>query len=610
MISEKKRKRPKTLQYVEDYLEDLLFMLETEEKPEVEVKVEEEKKETLKVRITSVTSNGERAEVASEVPHLSSSEILLLTPITVARPLGLIRPTLPLQLRVSATARLQPPYKIEYVLQAPVKVSSHKFRRYYSLHLPFVSSTFYSWLKDKVKQISFPRQPGVTAFVLKDLLKLIEILPRLPKVAERVEVNANIPTLESATFFMQNGVKSSLTEEAEKLRIRAQVQQLKGKGLLELLLPEEGEKLRRFRGTSGEYSGEPVLIILPEFEKKEHLWYLFWVACREFYREARGSYPEPAVLLSKGYDLWLKHPGSFSGKIVILRKQQMETNENKEWFKRRLQETFSQGLGYLIIMAGKDVGEAVDFVKELCKPYMPMIIDIQLVPKFSHILTILAKVLSEGFGIPYNEVCRIDNLKDRITIIIEENELQKFPQPDIMVARIDRAYRDFINELLLSNYIAYVKRDVSERESEYHVAMKILAIKYLCERFGIKPEKIACTYQVGDDVNRVIADIYVEEKSLAIECETELGTAPAPILKIFESVRKYIERGTSKPVNEVWVIVRNWSAVLHLGDLLWAESILKEELEKHGMKVKFFTADIHEKSLRPLSDIAKMIFSK
>jgi hypothetical protein len=37
MISEKKRKRPKTLQYVEDYLEDLLFMLETEEKPEVEV---------------------------------------------------------------------------------------------------------------------------------------------------------------------------------------------------------------------------------------------------------------------------------------------------------------------------------------------------------------------------------------------------------------------------------------------------------------------------------------------------------------------------------------------------------------------------------------------
>lgn len=175
-----------------------------------------------------------------------------------------------------------------------------------------------------------------------------------------------------------------------------------------------------------------------------------------------------------------------------------------------------------------------------------------------------------------------------------------------MVAMIDRTYREFQNELLLSNYIAYVRRDISERESEDHIAMKTLAIKYISEKFGLKPEGVTCTCEVGKEV---IADLYVQEKALAVECETEFGTTPAPLLKIFESVRKYMDRPLTNPVNEVWVIVRNWSAILHLGDLIWAEGILKEELKKKDVKVKFFTPDIHGKSLKLLSDIAKSVFT-
>jgi hypothetical protein len=598
-----KRRRPRTLQRVEDYLEDLQYILEAEEKPEVEVKIEEEKEESLKIRIISVTQDGKRMEVVSEAPRLFLKEITLSAPITVMCPLGLIRPMLQLGNEVSTEVRLKPLYKMEYLLQTPVRVFDREVRGISPLYLPFVSLTFYSWLRDSVKPIDFPGSPGITAFTLKDLLRLIEILPRLPKVAERIETNAKIPALVSSMLFMQGEIKASLTEVAEALRAKAQIQQLKEKGLLELLFPEEVEKLRGLLGTSGGYTGEPILIILSE--RKEHLWYLFWAACREFYREARGAYPEPAVLLDKGDDLWLRHSGSFSGKIVILHEQQVEKNENKEWFKRRFQETFSQGLGYIIIMA-RDVGETAAFIKDLCKPYVPMIIAIQAVPELGHILKTLAKVLSEGFGIPYKEVCRIENLeaKDRIAIIVE-GELREFPQPDIMVAKIDRAYRDLLNELLLSNYLAYVRRDIGERESEDHIAMKILAVKYLSEKFGIKLEKIACTCEVGDNV---VADIYVEEKGLVVECETEFGTAPAPLLKIFESVRKYIERAITKPVNEVWVVVRNWSAILHLGSLLWAENTIREELRKHGKKVKFFIPDIYEKSLKTLDEASRAIF--
>jgi len=142
----------------------------------------------------------------------------------------------------------------------------------------------------------------------------------------------------------------------------------------------------------------------------------------------------------------------------------------------------------------------------------------------------------------------------------------------------------------------------------HHVVMKILAIKELNEKYDVKLEKITCTSEVG---NGVIADVYVEDRKLAIECETMLGVAPAPLLKIFDSVRKYIEdkQRLSKPVEEIWVIARNWPAILHLGDLFWAESILKKELKQYNKKVKFFAPEIHRKSLQPIEDIVRALWS-
>jgi hypothetical protein len=600
------RRRLKALHYVEDYLEDLLYMLlSAKERPEVEVKIEEAK-EAQKIRVVSVTPEGRKTEIISEAPHPSLKELPLLTPINVMRPLELTQPILPLENEVSAEVRLQSLYKIGYLLQMPVKVFDYEVKRILPLHLPLVSPIFYSWLREEIKPVGFLEQPEVNAFTLKNLLRLVEILPKLPRTAERIEANVKVPALTSSIFPIQNEVKTTLTDTAESLRAKAQAQHVKGRGLLELIFPEEMEKFRRFRGVSGGYVGEPIIIVLPESE--HHLWYLFWVICREFYREVKGEYPEPVVLLDKGCELWLRVSGMFSEKIIILREQSVKDDESKKWFKRRLQEAFSQGLGFLIIMT-KNVDNTVTFIKESCKPYAPMIIDVRTLPELSHLMEVLIKVLSAGFGIPYSELCRVDDLRagDKVAMIVE-GKLQEFPQMDIIVTRVDRAYRNFVNELLSSNYLAHVRRDVSERESEDHVAMKILAIKYINERFNIKPEKIACTFDVGSEV---IADVYVEEKALAVECETMFGTAPAPLLKIFESVRKYIERAISKPINEIWVIIRNWSAILHLGDLLWIENILREELKKRSkeINVKFFIPDVYGKSLKPIDDIVNIIFS-
>jgi hypothetical protein len=180
--------------------------------------------------------------------------------------------------------------------------------------------------------------------------------------------------------------------------------------------------------------------------------------------------------------------------------------------------------------------------------------------------------------------------------------LERLSKLDTVVAEVDRRYRDFINELLLSDYMAYVKRDVSARESENHIALKILAIKVLTEEYGIRPEDICCTCPIDENV---VPDIYVENRGLVVECETMFEVAPTPLIKIFETVRKYLNLNPSKPVNEIWVIIRNWPALIHLGDLIWIESILREEFKrsKKNVNVRFFVPDIHRKTIRALDNI-------
>jgi len=594
---EEKRCSTHPLYYVEDNLRHLLESFISEEKDTVEVKIEEEKTESLKIRIISIAPDGRETEMVSEVPRPFLKEIPLLTPIDAKLHPKLIQPKLFIEKEVLTEVQLPPLIGIAYQLQYQIRAFSRGVERIEPLYLPYVPN-FYYWFRDEVKAISLFEQPRVTTFI-KYLVRLIDVPLKLSDMPE-IEARVKIPALRYEKFPAQQYIEARLTEDAEALRSVVQAQQLRGIGLLELLIPEEREKLRRLLGASAEYVGEPIIIILPE--SKYHLWYLFWIICREIYREVRGAYPEPIVLLEKGCDLWLRSAEKLTKKIVILHERFIKESKEKEWFKKKLQEMFSQGLGFLIMIV-ENVSKTEKFIKELCKPYEGRVISIEAIPELSHLSSNLAKVLSVEFGIQFSEISKDLEAKDKI-ISVTEGEVKEYLQPDIIVARADRIYRDILEELLLSNYLAYVRRDVSEYESEDHVAMKVLAVKYLHERVGIELQKIVCTREVG---NEIIADVYVEERGLAVECETLLGVAPAPLLKIFESVRKYIERPLKYPVNEIWVIIRNWPAILNIGDLLWAKEVLKRELRQYNKKVEFFIPDIQNKSLQSIDILREII---
>ena len=551
--------------YVEDYIEALLAS--SREKEGVEVFVEEEKEATQKVRVIS-EAEGKKIEEVVEVPLPRPFGIPAQQGCVTARH-KLASVKLPALGKVSAEAELPPLPRISYPLQLLPAEPVCKLPKLERFYIPSLAPA-YSYWRDRVAPFNLALQVEAKAYTSKNLLALSEVALKLPTVPEETKAKSTLPEITPVTLALQGAVKAKLLG----IDIAAAVG---GFGLLELVLPEERDKLRDLVASAAEYIGEPVAVILPE--SRSHLWYLFWVVCRELYREARGSYPEPVVILPEPgkeqgcramLELWLRLYGSFSGKIVVVSEKCLsETSE----LLRRLRETFSQGLGFLIVLAS-DVLKAEEQLRKSSSPYVPKIISLREVPPEDRVVERLVKAVRCCFGLP-----------------LERLPLQ---QLDAVVAAADRAYRDFVRELLQSEHAALVRRDVGERESEDHVAMKALVVKVLKES-GVKLEEAFCTYPVCGSV----ADIYVRERGLAIECETLLGAAPAPHLKVLESVRKYRE---CQEVKEVWIVLRNWPAAIHLGDLIRLESMLRRELK--GKEVKFFIPDVYSKALRALDDVA------
>mgnify|MGYP000356633635 CR=1 FL=1 len=587
------RKTLKALRYAEDYIEYYL-LLRQRKQPDVEVRIEEESEEHIKLRIIRLTPDGQKVETTEVVKApLKTPSLMILNPVRTASPRPPAQTYLPSGIPVKTLCGpelIMLPPKPKLPINIRVSIVDAGFIKPLPIRFPHISLVNSIWANIP-ERVSFPRPLRALARVRTDLLRLVETaLPRfIVTLNVSTSVKPRLETLEKPRLITQQQIKTSISEELEDLHGLARAQQLRGFGVLDLLIPKWRDEARRLLEASGEYSGEPVIIILPE--DGVGLWYLFWVACRELYREARGKNPEAVVLIGGDVNFWLRTDGRLSGKVVIMKGEDFQGADEGLW-KRRLREAFSQGLGFLILITTmEDLTELESSIRGRCEPYKPRIVKLPTVPKIELLTQALAKLADIAFGIPVSK--------------LGGEEILAAITPDEVVSCIDREYRDFIENMLSSNYMAWVRRDVGERESEDHVAMKALVVKYLHEELGIELEKIKCTCEVGKEV---IADIYVEDKALSIECETLLGTAPAPILKVFESSRKYLGR-LIKPVNEVWVVIRNWPAVLHLGDLYWAEKVLQREFKRNGKTIKFFIPDIYKRTLKPLDEVVRQLRS-
>ena len=575
MSSQQSARRKKihvALRYVEDYIEWQLRQRSRLERLFAEVEIVEEKEGLVVLKVKEGTI---KVKEKVEPP----AKLHLLGEARATGPPMLPLHSLQLQSPIEARERLEPIETISIILSDSIRAWFTEARGIEHVGLPWPSLLLVRAFS--AVDITLPpihTQSRVQAATKERPLTLAALRAPLSSVSS-VTAETRFPSVEGLRIYVSREVRVAV---APRLAQRALATRLKGTCFLDLLIPEEGEKLRRLASLSGTYAGEPVFIVLPK--RMMNLWYSVWVACREIYREVRGRYPKPSIFLeaevAEMWRRWLEYEGELAGSVLAVRDELLERVVKEPALEKalgkRLKESFSQGLGFMILLAEEAKMDSIaNDIASKCKPHGPLLLKLKVATDDRVIARRLQKVLEAIFGLRLEPVLLVDEL----------------------VTHADRNYRNFIEEMLASNYMRHVRRDVGEKESEDHVAMKALAIKYLHEKERVELGDIECTKCLRDEGEKVVADVYVKERKLAVECETMLGQAPAPLLHIFESVRKYAE---VEEVEEIWVVVRNWSAALHLGDLYWAERCLREEL---GKKIRFYVPDVRAKILKPLDEV-------
>jgi len=137
-------------------------------------------------------------------------------------------------------------------------------------------------------------------------------------------------------------------------------------------------------------------------------------------------------------------------------------------------------------------------------------------------------------------------------------------------------------------------------ESPLHYQLKVFVVRYLIQKEKVPEEYIKTEYELQG--GKIIPDVYVESKKLAIEVETFYGTGITPWRKLERTVEKYINK---KVANEVWIVIPPLQTMLYLKDLVSKIKDLKEK--GYDNLVKFYTVDLSKKELIPIEELPKKL---
>jgi len=158
-------------------------------------------------------------------------------------------------------------------------------------------------------------------------------------------------------------------------------------------------------------------------------------------------------------------------------------------------------------------------------------------------------------------------------------------------------------------YVKIVKESHEEDEEEglkgvestLHYQLKVFVVYYLMKKLKIPEEDVETEFELSANGKKVIPDVYVKSKSLAIEIETFYGTGVTPWRKLQRTIEKYIG---SKIANEVWIVIPPLQAMLYLKDLV---SEIRELKEKGYSYIKLYTVDLSKKRLVPIKKILRRL---
>jgi len=150
---------------------------------------------------------------------------------------------------------------------------------------------------------------------------------------------------------------------------------------------------------------------------------------------------------------------------------------------------------------------------------------------------------------------------------------------DEMYKRLNRIV-EILKSKISGKYCPVPGKELGQEESWMHYALKWLVLQHLVSRGLAKAEEIEFE---KDDLNeKIIPDVYVENRKLAVEIETFYGVGD-PWAELNEKLRRY-----EKLNYKLWIVVPNTQAFLFAREILK----LRKDYREEELEVEVFTLDL------------------
>ncbi len=383
-----------------------------------------------------------------------------------------------------------------------------------------------------------------------------------------------------------------------------------GEALEELQLPDIFEKLFGVTAKQLIVVDRPVVIFAekPSDPKYNYIEFLKRVL-REFYRVYRGGLPSPSTISTSFEEVKLKVKAGGHVYTLDLDRvlEQEREREQLRYIVDRLEELYSQGVGYLVLYGTRGTLEKLE----------------KLGLAVTHLR--LGKVKEKEFHSVQARKRKLWIIPRPVELRINEDK-SVYCIVDLMWGRILNACRD-ADELVsggvvLDYYAASSEdeyyREVAriaydpevnlivepssrgegelERESVVHYALKALAVMHLRENEGIPESEIYTEYDMGD----IVLDVYARHPKLgdlAIEVETLYGTT-LPLLKLRKTIESRLSRGL-----RTWIIIPSPQFFLFLP---WIAKLREVYRRREKRNIEFFTIDLEKKKIISFKEVIRI----
>ncbi len=379
----------------------------------------------------------------------------------------------------------------------------------------------------------------------------------------------------------------------------------------ELQLPDIFEKLFGVSAKQVIVVDRPVVIFAekPSDPKYNYIEFLKRVL-RELYRVYQGGLPNPSTISTSFEEVKLKIKAGGHVYTLDLDRvlEQEREREHLKYLMDRLEELYSQGLGYLVLYGTRGTLEKLE---KLGLAVTHLYLDKVKEEKFHSVqarkrkLWIIPRPVELRINEDKSVYCTVDLMWGRILnacsdadalvssgVVLDYYATSREDEYYREIARI--AYDPEINLIVEPS-----PRGEGElkRESVVHYALKALAVMHLKDNEDISESEIYTEYDMGD----IVLDVYARHPKLgdlAIEIETLYDTA-LPLLKL----RKTIESRLSKGLR-TWIIIPSPQFFLFLP---WIARFRKAYKKKYGDLIEFFTFDLEEKQILSFKKLIKKI---